>query len=56
MKQATGRIVQVNGSVIDIQFPADDLPGIYEALEIIRIDQDFLVVEVEILLDNGIFQ
>lgn len=54
MKQATGRIVQVNGSVIDIQFPADDLPGIYEALEIIRIDQDFLVVEVEILLDNGV--
>ncbi len=54
MKQATGKIVQVNGSVIDVQFPTDDLPSIYEALEVIRSDDDYLIIEVEILLENGI--
>ncbi len=54
MKKATGKIVQVNGSVIDVQFPTDDMPGIYEALEIIRTDQDYLIIEVEILMDNGV--
>lgn len=54
MKKATGKIVQVNGSVIDVQFPNDDIPGIYEALEIIRTDQDYLIIEVEILMDNGV--
>ncbi len=54
MKKATGKIVQVNGSVIDVQFPTDDMPGIYEALEVIRTDQDYLIIEVEILMDNGV--
>lgn len=54
MKKATGKIVQVNGSVIDVQFPTDDMPGIYEALEIIRTDQDYLIIEVEILMDSGV--
>lgn len=54
MKKATGEIVQVNGSVIDVRFPQEDLPAIYEALEILRPDQDFLTIEVEILLDHSI--
>ena len=45
MKKATGEIVQVNGSVIDVRFPQEDLPAIYEALEILRPDQDFLTIE-----------
>ena len=31
---ATGRIVQVTGPVVDIEFPADRLPDIYNAIEI----------------------
>ena len=54
MKKATGEIVQVNGSVIDVRFPQEDLPAIYEALEILRPDQDFLTIEVEILLDHSV--
>ena len=56
MKKATGEIVQVNGSVIDVRFPQEDLPAIYEALEILRPDQDFLTIEVEILLDHSATQ
>lgn len=54
MKKATGEIVQVNGSVIDVRFPQEDLPAIYEALEILRPDQDFLTIEVEILLEHSV--
>jgi F-type H+/Na+-transporting ATPase subunit beta len=31
---ATGRIVQVMGPVVDIEFPPDQLPEIYNALEV----------------------
>ncbi len=34
VRQATGRVVQIQGSVVDVEFPADDLPTIYEALEV----------------------
>ena len=32
---ATGKIVQVIGTVVDVEFPPDNLPGIYNALELI---------------------
>ncbi len=35
MIKATGKIVQINGSVIDVQFPANDLPEILEALKLL---------------------
>ncbi|HEX8217899.1 MAG TPA: hypothetical protein VF914_01655, partial [Chloroflexia bacterium] len=31
---ATGRIVQITGPVVDIEFPPDQLPEIYNAVEI----------------------
>ncbi len=31
---ATGRIVQITGPVLDIEFPPDQLPEIYNAIEI----------------------
>ena len=31
-QQSEGKIVQCIGAVIDIQFPRDGMPGIYEAL------------------------
>ena len=42
-----GRVVQVTGAVVDVDFPSGDLPQIYEALEISRDGQDSLVLEVE---------
>ena len=29
-----GRVVQVQGSVVDVEFPADNLPEMYEAIEV----------------------
>lgn len=51
-KGAKGRVLQVIGPVVDIQFPPDQLPDIYDAVEIFRDGQDKLVVEVEQHLGN----
>ncbi len=43
-----GRVVQVTGAVVDVEFPSGNLPQIYEALEISRGEgEDSLVLEVE---------
>lgn len=42
-----GRVVQVIGPVVDIEFPAEQLPEIYDAVEIPRDDDGKLVLEVE---------
>src|SRR5690348_5613015 len=31
---ATGRVVQITGPVVDVEFPPDQLPEIYNAIEI----------------------
>jgi F-type H+-transporting ATPase subunit beta len=36
MEKAEGRIVQILGGVVDCEFPADRLPEIYEAVEVLR--------------------
>jgi F-type H+/Na+-transporting ATPase subunit beta len=42
-----GKVVQVLGGVVDVQFPPDNLPNIYDALEIARDGQEPLVLEVQ---------
>ncbi|MBA2776039.1 MAG: F0F1 ATP synthase subunit beta [Thermomicrobiales bacterium] len=49
---ATGEIVQITGVVVDIEFPADQLPGIYNALETTLPDGKRLVLEVQQHLGN----
>jgi len=49
---ATGRIVQVMGPVIDVQFPPDQLPGIYNALELTLDDGTVLTLETQQHLGN----
>ena len=44
---ATGKIVQIQGGVVDVEFPPHQLPEIYEAIEIDRPGTDSLVLEVE---------
>jgi F-type H+-transporting ATPase subunit beta len=52
MVKTTGRVIQVQGSVVDVEFPTGELPDIYEALEIPRPGQENLVLEVEKHLGN----
>lgn len=53
-RQATGRVMQVQGSVVDVEFPAEDLPAIYEAIEVLRDDSTRLVLEVEKYLGKNV--
>ncbi len=45
--QAVGRVVQIIGPVVDVEFPEGQLPEIYDALVITREDGSELVLEVE---------
>jgi F-type H+-transporting ATPase subunit beta len=47
MAKATGRVIQIQGSVVDVEFPAGELPEIFEALEIEREGNLPLILEVE---------
>jgi F-type H+-transporting ATPase subunit beta len=49
---ATGRIVQVLGPVVDIEFPPDQLPEIYNSVEVTRDDGSVLTLEVQSHLGN----
>ena len=57
---ATGKVIQITGPVLDVEFPPGDLPAIYNALEIKRPRKsdstgadDTLVVEVQQHLGNN---
>ena len=50
-KGSIGRVVQIMGPVVDIEFPAGELPNIYDAVEITR-DDGRLIVEVQQHLGN----
>ena len=47
-----GRVVQVLGGVVDVEFPAENLPEIYDAIEVPRAGEKPLVLEVEKHLGN----
>jgi F-type H+-transporting ATPase subunit beta len=47
MAKATGRVIQIQGSVVDVEFPTGELPDVFEALEIPRDNGGNLVLEVE---------
>ncbi|MDP9366585.1 MAG: F0F1 ATP synthase subunit beta [Chloroflexota bacterium] len=49
---ATGKILQITGPVVDVEFPADQLPEIYNAIEITRDDGGTLVLEAQTHLGN----
>ena len=50
---AKGRIVQVLGPVVDIAFPAEQLPDIYNAVTVTRDDGSTLTLEVQYHLGNN---
>jgi F-type H+-transporting ATPase subunit beta len=53
MAKATGQVIQIQGSVVDVEFPEGDLPDVFEALEIQRQGELPLVLEVEKHLGNN---
>ena len=49
---ATGHVTQIIGTVVDVEFPSDAMPTIYNALET-KIDGRPLVLEVEQHIGNS---
>jgi F-type H+-transporting ATPase subunit beta len=52
MKMAKGKVVQVIGTVVDIEFPPEELPSIYDAVEI-PVDGSKIVLEVQQHIGNN---
>jgi F-type H+/Na+-transporting ATPase subunit beta len=50
---ATGRVIQITGPVVDIEFPPGQLPAIFSAVEIVRPGQAPLTCEVQSHLGNN---
>ena len=53
MAEAKGRIVQILGGVIDVEFPADAMPQIYDAVEVMEDGKVKMTLEVEKHLGNN---
>jgi F-type H+/Na+-transporting ATPase subunit beta len=53
MDQGTGQIVQILGGVVDVEFPQEEMPKLFEALEIDTGDGQPLVLEVQKHLGDG---
>jgi len=53
MARVTGQVVQILGGVVDVEFPAGQLPDVFEALEVPREGQQPLVLEVQKHLGNN---
>ena len=49
--QAVGKIVQCIGAVVDVEFPRDQMPKVYDAL---KMDGSALTLEVQQLLGDGV--
>jgi F-type H+-transporting ATPase subunit beta len=48
---SSGKIVQIIGAVVDVEFPREALPKVYDAL---RVDEKQLVLEVQQQLGDGV--
>ena len=53
-KGTAGRVVQVLGAVVDVEFPSEQLPEIYHALEIERDGEEPMILEVQQHMSNDI--
>src|SRR5262245_39990509 len=51
--QVTGKVVQVIGAVVDVEFPPERLPALLSALEVTKADGGKLVLEVQQHLGNN---
>ena len=47
MANATGRVVQILGGVVDVEFPREDIPDLFEAIEVERPGKEPMILEVQ---------
>jgi F-type H+-transporting ATPase subunit beta len=52
-RQYSGRVVQIQGGVVDVSFPEGDFPEIYEAIEVPLNNDEILVLETQKHLPNN---
>jgi len=53
MAEIQGRVTQVLGNVVDVEFPAGALPDIFDAVRVPRQDDEDLILEVELHLGDS---
>ena len=53
MANANGRVVQILGGVVDVEFPEGEVPDLYEAIDVERSGQTKLVLEVQKHIGNN---
>jgi len=53
MADATGRVVQILGGVVDVEFPEGDIPELFEAIEVERAGKEAIVLEVQKHIGNN---
>jgi F-type H+-transporting ATPase subunit beta len=52
--EGTGRVVRVIGPVVDVEFPADQIPGIYNALHVdVKLGEQERTLTLEVAQDIG---
>ena len=52
---ATGKIVQIIGAVVDVEFPQGEVPSVYDALNVVD-SKERLVLEVQQQLGGGVIR
>ena len=53
MAEVRGTVTQVLGNVVDVEFPAGQLPDIFDAVVVPREDDEDLILEVELHLGDS---
>jgi F-type H+-transporting ATPase subunit beta len=53
MAKATGRVTQILGGVVDVEFPEGEVPELFEAIEVQRPGAEPLILEVQKNLGNS---
>lgn len=53
MEKINGKVLQVLGGVVDVQFPPDNIPDLFEALEINNENSSKIILEVQKQLPNS---
>ena len=51
---STGKVVQIIGAVVDVEFPQDAVPQVYDAVKVTEGNLDGLVLEVQQQLGGGV--
>ena len=54
MAEVQGRIAQILGNVVDVQFPPGELPDIFDALRVPREGDEDLILEVQLHMGDNV--